>query len=222
MKRDIKFLMVFIALINFLTIICKKEKFDIFKEKPGFFTFEWEIINNQRILVTLDVKASGWVAFGVSKHGFMKNSDTIIGFIDSNNKPVVEDRFSTENAAPSLDTDKGGKNDILDILGSYTDGRLKITFSKPLLANSIDDNGNDFSIERGDLIPVIFAYKDGDNSLGKHTEMSSHQLLLWPNEEVNSNVTTDVKVVEVNTSDSNSVLRNLFNIICLIIIVLTI
>ena len=84
------FLVIFILELLFDFTLSKKYQYDVFSSKPGFFIFEWEILNNERILITLEVKASGWVGFGVSKYGFMKNSDIIIGYLDSKNNPVVD------------------------------------------------------------------------------------------------------------------------------------
>ena len=189
MKNN-KSLMIILAVFFLLiqTSLQKIYKYDVFNKKPGFFTFEWEIINNERIKITLDVEASGWVGFGVSKNGFMRNSDVVIGYLDANKNPVVEDRFSNSYLQPQTDVSNSGNNDISDVSGSYTNNRLRITFSKPLTARTKEDNGNDYSIIKGYLTPVIFAYKDGESVLSHHTDMSSHRLILWPendNQEVN-------------------------------------
>ena len=195
--------MIVLAVFLFLIQVSNQKtyKYDVFSNKPGFFTFEWEIVNNERIKITLDVMATGWVGFGISKNGFMRNSDVVIGYLDSNKKAVVEDRFSSNYLEPQLDISNKGNNDIADVSGSYTNKRLRITFSKPLIAPNKDDNGNDYSIIKGYLTPVIFAYKDGESVLSQHTDMSSHRLILWPDDD-----TQDENLIDYSYKTDETVL----------------
>eukprot|EP01083_Nonionella_stella_P247985 859124_1 len=80
------------------------------------YTLRWNILNesncnefgfnNSCVEIALQVKTNGWIGIGVSKSGQMTETDMIIGWIDENNKPYLQSRYTTTTrTTPIFDKD---------------------------------------------------------------------------------------------------------------------
>ena len=150
--------------------------------KDGLFILKWSVNNSDKTITSnIDAGTRGWVGLKFSKYGRMSNSDIIFGFIDTNGKPIVSDRFATGRNMPKLDTYLKGTDDLLNVTGNVISSITQLTFTRKL------DTGDkyDFPITKGQKINVIFAIKkstnptDSDNSM--HDLFSSASIILYPN-----------------------------------------
>jgi hypothetical protein len=144
--------------------------------KDGLYILNWNINNlTQEITFNMDVGTAGWIGLGFSKDGLMTGSDIIIGYIDSNGKPIVTDRHAIGRYLPPLDTDLGGSSDLTNIQGSYKNKRSNITFTRKL---SCKDKF-DYNITLGQKIFLLFSLRDTGNPstengrYGIHTKRTS-------------------------------------------------
>ena len=64
-----------------------------FQSDKDLMVFKWEVIGDE-ISMTLETKATGWIAVGLSKQGFMRNSDIYLGYEDENAEMKVKDMYA--------------------------------------------------------------------------------------------------------------------------------
>eukprot|EP00340_Litonotus_pictus_P003961 CAMPEP_0170527298 /NCGR_PEP_ID=MMETSP0209-20121228/12787_1 /TAXON_ID=665100 ORGANISM="Litonotus pictus, Strain P1" /NCGR_SAMPLE_ID=MMETSP0209 /ASSEMBLY_ACC=CAM_ASM_000301 /LENGTH=499 /DNA_ID=CAMNT_0010817747 /DNA_START=18 /DNA_END=1518 /DNA_ORIENTATION=+ len=172
--------------------------YSVYTNDEDLFVFKWSIINDSQIRITLDVKATGWVGFGVTKHGSKTDSDLLIGLIGQDGKAAVHDMFTGNTNYPQPDAAKGGQSNISDVTGSLENGRLIVSFTRPL--TSLDQY--DLPIKKGELVPVMFAYKDGAPDLTQHTGRVSHRLILFP-----ENEDDEVDPIDYSYRTDNSIMQ---------------
>jgi hypothetical protein len=169
----------FLKICIFLTIlICKinskQNTHYAFDNDKDLMVFKWEIIGDE-ILMTLETKATGWISVGLSKQGFMRNSDIYFGYIDENAEMIVKDMWAFDYVSPREDK----IDNIINFSGSKNaDGGLSMTFRRKL---NTGDNEEDMQIAKGEQLSVLFAYKNGNSYLSRHDEMTSALLVLNPN-----------------------------------------
>ena len=145
-----------------------------FQSDKDLMVFKWEIIGDE-ISMTLETKATGWIAVGLSKQGFMRNSDIYLGYEDENAEMKVKDMYAFDYVAPRDDK----INNVINFSGSKNaNGGLSMTFRRKL--NTGDDD-EDIQIKKGEQLSVLFAYKNGNSYLSHHDEMTLALLVLNPN-----------------------------------------
>lgn len=112
-------------------------------------------VNDGRLVVNLSAKTTGWVAIGFGATKYMKDADFIMGYINSDGKPVVSneygDGFFSHKSVESL----GGKSDVKIISGSLKDGWTSIEFSLPL---NPQDTKYSKVFKAGEKMKVLIAY----------------------------------------------------------------
>lgn len=120
--------------------------------------FSWSIEKDQ-IHVQMSAKTTGWVGVGFGPEKAMQGANIIIGAVKEG-KFKVEDHYGNRKRGHKSDKSLGGKNDVLNPLGSETEGVTTISFSLPL------DTGDayDKPINPEGITKVMLAYGAGKDS----------------------------------------------------------
>jgi len=116
------------------------------------------------LYMALQGNTTGWLSIGFEPQEWMKNSDMIVGSVDSG-KAAILDEFCTGNYGPHVpDTELGGTNDILESGGKEQDGQTTIEIKRKL------DTGDKFdkAFVAGQKVSIIWAMADTDADSAKH------------------------------------------------------
>jgi len=167
------------------------------------FKFAWAIDPEDSLIrFILDVKTAGWAGLGISSTGTMVNSDMFMGYIQKDGKAVINDRYSTLQVEPQLDTVLGGKDDLINIVGSLQNGRTSITFERKFVTG----DKFDMDIKQGQTYNIIFAVRttgnpETENSFLQHTEKYTKSLVLYPKDgqSVTGTTTTTSQFIRLST-----------------------
>jgi hypothetical protein len=93
--------------------------------KQGYSGGEMEIFwknDQEHLYMALKGKTDGWLSIGFEPTEWMKDADTIMGWVDGD-LAIIRDEYCTGNYGPHVnDTDLGGTNDILASGGSREGG----------------------------------------------------------------------------------------------------
>jgi hypothetical protein len=135
--------------------------------KQGYSGGEMEIFwknDQEHLYMALKGKTDGWLSIGFEPSEWMKDADTIMGWVDGD-LATIRDEYCTGNYGPHVnDTDLGGTNDILASGGSREGGYTVIEFKRKL------DTGDKFdkTFAPGQKISMIWATADGNDHDLKH------------------------------------------------------
>eukprot|EP01012_Entosiphon_sulcatum_P034493 TRINITY_DN4375_c0_g1_i1.p1 TRINITY_DN4375_c0_g1~~TRINITY_DN4375_c0_g1_i1.p1 ORF type:complete len:568 (-),score=70.62 TRINITY_DN4375_c0_g1_i1:28-1656(-) len=79
-----------------------------------YWKFEDAAVNG---IVHIGIKTaiSGWIGFGISPLGQMRQSDVVVAWIDSAGIPHFADRYASAYSRPGTDEQQGGHSDYFDI-----------------------------------------------------------------------------------------------------------
>ncbi|XP_065182585.1 uncharacterized protein LOC135813417 [Sycon ciliatum] len=96
--------------------------------KTGDLRATWQVNGEGGVDVGLSTNLQNrWMGFGISRNGFMTNSDMITGYINGDGQAVVEDRFAFGRIRPAVDSD----SQVSDVQGRRQGGRDYISFTIP-------------------------------------------------------------------------------------------
>ncbi len=135
--------------------------------KQGYSGGEMEIFwknDQEHLYMALKSRTEGWLSVGFEPSEWMKDADTIMGFVEDGSTEVV-DEYCTGNYGPHVeDTTLGGTNDILAFGGSREGGYSVVEFKRML--NTGDRFDKAFS--PGQRISTIWATADSNDHDLKH------------------------------------------------------
>lgn len=122
-------------------------------------TVSWSI-EGELIHVRLSGKTTGWVGIGFAPEKAMQGANIIIGAV-KNGKVKIEDHYGDRKRGHSSDKKLGGKDHVLNPMGTEENGNTTISFSFPL------DSGEkwDKPINPGQTGRIMIAYGTGRDSL---------------------------------------------------------
>eukprot|EP00002_Diphylleia_rotans_P031909 TRINITY_DN6655_c0_g1_i2.p1 TRINITY_DN6655_c0_g1~~TRINITY_DN6655_c0_g1_i2.p1 ORF type:complete len:929 (-),score=140.21 TRINITY_DN6655_c0_g1_i2:146-2932(-) len=137
---------------------------------------QWKLTHSQGHTAEMEYivkgKTEGWVAIGLSHstQPTMPNTDMIVGWV-TDGKVHVVDTYASGYAAPKLDDDLGGSQDVHSIKGSESQGITTIHFKRPV---HTQDTKLDFQFNHDD-VTLLWAYGTSDpgadiSHLKKHKE----------------------------------------------------
>eukprot|EP01084_Bolivina_argentea_P203363 347353_1 len=129
-----------------------EDDFDYFTylDANDLYKLYWTNLDNNSIEFGIEVKATGWIALGISPNGNMPHSDIMFAWVDDNNNQVyLQDRHTKGWTYPILDQ----KQDLTMVEGEQVDGYTRIRFIRPKF--SCDDN--DESLSKG-TTRIIYAW----------------------------------------------------------------
>lgn len=135
--------------------------------KQGYSGGEMEIFwknDQENLYMALKGKTDGWLSIGFEPSEWMKDADTIMGWVDGD-KTTIRDEYITGNYGPHVnDTDLRGTDDILASGGSQGGGYTVIEFKRKL------DTGDKFdkAFAPGQKISMIWAMADKSEHDLKH------------------------------------------------------
>lgn len=102
----------------------------------GNYTATWVVnTTSQALHVTLSVRTTGYVGFGISENGNMTNADLIIGGVFDNKTVYFDDRFAAGHGVPAIDQEQ---NWIL-LGASEGFGITTLVFDRPFVTNDLQD-----------------------------------------------------------------------------------
>jgi hypothetical protein len=120
-------------------------------DEEGRHVVHWRL-DNETIYFAIDYEATGWVGFGFSPNGNMRQADMIIAWVNATGA-YFQDRHIDAFAMPQIDA----QQDYTFISGEERAGRTVIEFSRPL--NTCDDD--DYKLGVG-TVKLIWANGDED------------------------------------------------------------
>ncbi|MBN2655738.1 MAG: hypothetical protein JXR86_01655 [Spirochaetales bacterium] len=138
------------------------------KAEQSGITFEWKIVEENKLQIRLSAPAEGWVAVGFNPSNMMKGADYKLAFVDGG-RVFMEDHFGTGNISHKGDTEIGGTEDFEIISGSEINGTTTVEFKMPL--NSGD--AMDSVLTPGGEVKVLLAYAKRDDFSRKHSRRTS-------------------------------------------------
>ena len=141
-------------------------------KKMGSMVINWKILKTE-IEVTVSAKTTGWIAIGFEPSKMMKDADMILFSVD-HGKLIIEDHYGNGLTSQKLDTDLGGRNNVVGIAGSENNGITTGTFRIPL--NSGDKYDKKLSV--GNTYKLIVAYGKTDNMKSGHSYRGTTKITL--------------------------------------------
>jgi hypothetical protein len=148
--------------------ISSKEYANSFKHAESGVTLNWQIVGDT-ITFGLESPGTGWTGLGFNPTGDKKDGADMYMFLFENNKLVAHDEVMTKaTGAPKLDTDEGGKNDILAAAGTMNDKGMVLEFSRKLNTGDKTDQpilvgkSNKVLIAMGESPSFTKAHKRGE------------------------------------------------------------
>ena len=148
--------------------IVAKEYANTFKHTESGVTLNWQIVGDT-ISFGLESPSTGWTGMGFNPTGDKKDGADMYMFLFENNKLVARDDIMTKaTGAPKLDTDEGGKNDILASSGTLNDKGMVLEFSRKLNTGDKTDQpilagkSNKVLIAMGESPSFTKAHKRGE------------------------------------------------------------
>ncbi|HSD57459.1 MAG TPA: DUF2202 domain-containing protein [Methanotrichaceae archaeon] len=155
--------------------------------KQGYSGGEMEVFwknDQEHLYMALKSTTDGWLSVGFEPSEWMKDADTIMGFVEGE-RAIVMDEYCTGNYGPHVeDTTLGGTNDILSFGGRREGGYSVIEFKRKL--NTGDEFDKAFS--PGQRISLIWATADSNDHDLKHNVAFGEAILAL--EEVGTTVAT--------------------------------
>lgn len=131
-------------------------------------TLRWGVPeNSQAIYFQIECRTSGWVGLGHGGSG-MINSDIVIGWVDLDGAPFVDDYWSVSENTPSTDVVSGGRSSIFGITGSQDAGVTIVSWARNLTTG--DSKDVDWTIGTNN---IIVAYADSDSLAIQHVREQS-------------------------------------------------
>lgn len=157
--------------------------------KQGYSGGEMEVFwknDEENLYMALKSATDGWLSVGFEPSEWMKDADTIMGFVEGGSTKVL-DEYSTGNYGPhDEDTMLGGTNDILDFGGRREGGYSVIEFKRKLNTGDRFDK----AFTPGQRVSMIWATADTNDHDLKHNVAFGEAILAL--EEVKSTSTTNV------------------------------
>eukprot|EP00004_Rigifila_ramosa_P019918 TRINITY_DN5133_c0_g1_i2.p1 TRINITY_DN5133_c0_g1~~TRINITY_DN5133_c0_g1_i2.p1 ORF type:complete len:185 (-),score=37.05 TRINITY_DN5133_c0_g1_i2:62-616(-) len=122
--------------------------------------------NNTIIELAVRVKGTGWVGLGIGSAS-MHDSDMLIAGVDSG--PYAHDTWSETESQPTLDTNRGGKDDLLESSALEEDGVTVVKFVR--LLDTGDASDNPIILGRASDLGAAF-HSSSDNWAREHSWFS--------------------------------------------------
>jgi hypothetical protein len=148
--------------------IFTKEYANTFKHPESGVTLNWQIVGDT-ISFGLESPSTGWTGMGFNPTGDKKEGADMYMFLFENGKLVAHDEVMTKaTGAPKLDTDEGGKNDILAAAGTLNDKGMVVEVSRKLNTGDKTDQpilagkSNKILIAMGESPSFTKAHKRGE------------------------------------------------------------
>lgn len=164
--------------------------------KQGYSGGEMEISwknDAEYLYMAMKSKTAGWLAVGFEPSEWMKDADTIMGWI-VDGRTVINDEYCTGNYGPHVDdTDLGGTNDILAYGGRQEDGYTVIEFKRRLNTGDRFDK----AFTPGQSISTIWAVADSSNHDVKHNVAFGETILVLEGGAATSGTTSALSQREV-------------------------
>ncbi|PRP83649.1 glucooligosaccharide oxidase [Planoprotostelium fungivorum] len=142
---------------------------------PEGFKLMWQVDQaNGLIHLKMSAPTQGWIAIGWNDKAGMAGADMVVGWVSSGKKrqstTVIMDSYASANAQPDIDTNVGGKNDILLTSSTQDASTTTITFRRKLKTG----DSKDHDIPEGNVY-LLYAYgsKDG-NFDGTYATFDKH------------------------------------------------
>jgi hypothetical protein len=140
----------------------------------GALILHWRI-DEERVEIGIVARTTGWAAIGIEPTQSMQDADMIVGWVDDDDRVVVQDQFSTGRFGPHApDESLGGTSDILDFGGSEKEGVTTLEFNRRLLTG--DENDKPFPAT-GTLV-VIWAIGTTDDTGMKHAQKGKAEVIV--------------------------------------------
>ncbi|EDV25400.1 uncharacterized protein TRIADDRAFT_55459 [Trichoplax adhaerens] len=165
-----------IALLLIAVTAETPEQYHVSMDEDSNYRMHWSFNNQDKIMqFTVEVKTTGWIGFGISPYtGQMPGSDVVIGWVDSNGKAYLQDRFANGRTLPALDDNQ----DYKLISGIEKNGMTTLKFSRKF--NTEDPK--DLPLEGG-TTRLIWAYNNNDppsqTNIPMHHKMGSRSVNLF-------------------------------------------
>jgi hypothetical protein len=130
----------------------------------GTYKLYWTSTANT-IRIGIEASTEGWVAIGLQPGQRMKDADMILGMVVDGQAMVLDSYSSGDFGPHKSDSEFGGTDDIVAFAGSESGGTTTIEFERAL------DTGDsyDIALERGQKMPVIWAYGSSDDEGMRHS-----------------------------------------------------
>lgn len=129
-------------------------------------------VQNDRLIISLSGKTTGWVAIGFDSTYYMKNAYIVMGYIDKEGNPVISNEFGSGYVSHQSIKSMGGKPDVKLISGNFKDGWTNIKFSIPLKS---DNDNYAKTFEPGKTMKVLVAY--GPDSAKNFTTIHEYKTI---------------------------------------------
>ena len=133
-----------------------------YRDEATSMELHWTIVEDE-IFIGLRCPDRGWVALGLGGEGpMMKGADILIAYVDSEGLHV-QDNFANDFVSHVADTELGGRNDLLESVGTETGQGTVVELRRKL------DTGDPYDqpIVPG-KVRVLLAHSDSDDFTSYH------------------------------------------------------
>ncbi|MCK5772387.1 MAG: hypothetical protein KAH57_01230, partial [Thermoplasmata archaeon] len=139
------------------------------------FRVHWTI-EGQDLLMAISAKTVGWVSIGFDPEDIMKDSDVVLGWVESGVVHII-DGYSTGQYGPHPpDTHLGGTTDILQYNGTEADGLTTIEFIREISTGDVYDK----EIPTSGNLNIMWAYGEHDDFGETHSKRGFAVLTIGP------------------------------------------
>lgn len=138
--------------------VCKVSSNDIY--------FTYQKADNNRILIDLSAKTSGWIAVGFGATNDMKNANIIMGYVKDDGKVMISNEYGVGKWSHQSLKSLNAQSEVQLVSGSYKDGWTHLSFTLPI---NPEDKIYGKVFKTGQTISVILAYgRDGEKNFDSY------------------------------------------------------
>jgi hypothetical protein len=151
-------------------IALKKDDFKTIQVSD--MSFSWKV-SGKNLQVKVIAPVKGWVGVGFDPESDMLGANFILGYF-VNNRLICEDHYGVSAFSHKKDSELGGKDNILEMLGRQNKQRTEIGFTIPL------DSGDKYDkpLVPGKTYKILLAYGLLDKIIFKHIHRYSTNIIL--------------------------------------------
>ena len=131
-------------------------------------TFNYEILEDSHIEISLEAPTKGWVGVGFNDHNDIVGSDLYLFHVVGQEAEALDMKV-VGLGNPKIDSQLGGTHSVAVLKGQEVDGRTKVTFRLPFPSS----DPYDFRHELGKQFWLILAYSTHDE-FDHHSRMRKH------------------------------------------------
>lgn len=168
------------------------------------YKVDWNYTSTD-IVFRITAKTIGWVGFGLSPNGGMKNSDMILAWTDSNGSPQFRDAHSANSNNVIYDTVQNWER----LYYSVSNGVTTVIFKRSIKVCNPNQPASEINIEVAATQYVIFAWSTAfSNNLPTYHSGTRGSKFLPLLSSLNSRIVLDMNKIEIENFAVDTIIKS--------------